>query len=76
MRARLGRQLDTFVNRADERWPDAFLAPDQATEEALQRVASGARATQVVSGHPVVDPIEWEDALASAIPRSHDPVDT
>jgi hypothetical protein len=67
LKTRLERQLDTFGDRVNERWPDAFLAPNQAIEEALQSVAGGGRAALIVSGNPVADPIGWDDILASAI---------
>jgi hypothetical protein len=65
--ARLERQLDTFGDRVNERWPDAFLAPSEAIEEALQSVAAGGRASLIMSGQPIADPIGWEDALGAAI---------
>ena len=67
LKTRLERQLDTFGDRVSGRWPDAFLAPNQAIEEALQSVTAGGRATLIMSGHPIADPIGWEDALTSAI---------
>lgn len=66
-KTRLERQLRTFGDRINERWPDAFLAPGQTIEEALQSAAAGGRAALIMSGQPIADPIGWEDALASAI---------
>jgi len=67
LKRRLERQLDAFSDRMNQRWPDAFLAPNEAIEEALQSVAGAGRATLLVSGYPVADPMNWEDVLTSAI---------
>lgn len=67
LKTRLNQQLDTFGDRTNQRWPDAFLAPNQAIEGALQSVAAGSRAALVMSGEPIADPAEWEEALALAI---------
>jgi hypothetical protein len=60
LKTKLDRQLDTFGDRVNRRWPDAFLASNQAIEEALQSVAAGGRAALIVSGNPVTDPIGWD----------------
>ncbi len=65
--SRLNNQLDVFSNRANPRWPDAFLAPYEELERVLQSVAAGARAALMLQGDPVTDPIGWEAALADAI---------
>lgn len=67
LKRRLDRQLDTFGDRVNKRWPDAFLAPEQTIEEILQSVAAGGRAALLMAGEPIADPIRWEDDLASAI---------
>lgn len=67
LKTRLDRQLETFGDRTNQRWPDAFLAPNQAIEGTLQSVAAGGRAALVMSGKPIADPAEWEETLALAI---------
>jgi hypothetical protein len=67
VKKRLNRQLETLASRVNKRWPDAFLAPEQAIEEILQSVAAGGRAAKLMAGEPVRDPIQWEDDLASAL---------
>jgi hypothetical protein len=67
VRERTHRQLDMFADRLNKRWPDAFLAHEQAIEDILQSVASGGRAALLMSGEPVADPIQWEDDFASAL---------
>jgi hypothetical protein len=67
LKARLDQQLDTFGDRMNQRWPDAFLAPNQAIEEALQSAAAGGRAALLISGEPITNPIQWENALATGI---------
>jgi hypothetical protein len=67
LKKRLNRQLDEFGDRVNKRWPNAFLAHEQAIEEVLQAVAGGGRAALLMAGEPVVDPVQWEDDLASAL---------
>jgi hypothetical protein len=67
LNSRLNNQLDVLSNRANPRWPDAFLTPYEELERVLQSVAAGARAALILQGDPVTDPICWEDALAAAI---------
>lgn len=67
LQERLRRQLDAFGDRVNERWPDAFLAHQQAIEDTLQSVASGGRAARLMAGQLVADPAGWEDDLASAL---------
>lgn len=67
LQQRLRRQLDAFGDRLNKRWPDAFLAHQEAIEDILQSVAAGGRAVQATSGRLVADPEVWEDDLASAL---------
>lgn len=67
LKKRLDRQLDRFGDRNNKRWPDAFLAHEQAIEEILQSISSGGRAALLMTGQLVADPIRWEDELASAL---------
>lgn len=64
---RCKKQLDAYGNRNQQHWPDAYLAPYQAVEEALQRVATGGRAARTAAGINTSDPIVWEDRLAEAL---------
>lgn len=67
LKKRLDRQLESFGDRIKKRWPDAFLASEQAIEEILQSMASGGRAALLMRGQLVADPIRWEDGLAFAL---------
>jgi hypothetical protein len=64
---RLRRQLRSFALGQRSRPPDAFLAYEQGVEECLQLAAAGGREARLIAGEPIVDPIDWEDGLASAI---------
>ncbi len=64
---RLKRQLDAYASRSEKRWPDAYLAPEEAVEDALQRAAAGGRAARLAQGLPLSDPVKWEDQLATAL---------
>jgi hypothetical protein len=65
--ARLKAQLDAYADRVEKRWPDAYLASEEVIEDAIQLVASGGRGALLASGNPVVDPVVWEEDLASAV---------
>lgn len=67
LKERLDRQLEKLSDRTTKRWPDAFLAHEQAIEEILQSVAAGGRAASWMVGEPATDPVRWEDELASAL---------
>lgn len=64
---RMKRQLDAYADRIEKRWPDAYLAPEEAVEDALQRAAAGGRAARLANGLPVSAPVAWEDELATAL---------
>ncbi|MGH9821633.1 MAG: AAA family ATPase [Blastocatellia bacterium] len=64
---RLQRQLDAYGDRSEKRWPDAYLAQEEAVEDALQRAAAGGRAARLAHGLLVSDPVKWEDQLATAL---------
>ena len=61
---RLRAQLRAYEDNLHKRWPDAFLANEEALEDAIQRAAAGARGARLMSGAPVVDPVELENSLA------------
>jgi hypothetical protein len=65
--ARLDAQRRAYFDRVDREYPDAYLAPEQTTEEALQRTAAGGRAARLAAAMPIGDPASWEDRLADAI---------
>jgi len=64
---RLNDQLESLTSRSDFRWPDAFIAPLEAAEEILQRVASGGRVARARAGHIISNPVEWETQLARVL---------
>ena len=64
---RLRAQLRAYEDSLHERWPDAFLVNEEALEDAIQRAAAGARGARLMSGAPVVDPVELENSLAKAL---------
>ena len=55
---RLKAQLRAYGNAAEERWPDAFLANEEALEDAIQRAAAGARGARLARGEPLGDPVD------------------
>jgi hypothetical protein len=67
VKSRLDRQLDKFGDRVEKKWPDAFLAHEEAIEATLQAVGAQGRAALLVTGEQIGDPIEWEDLLASSL---------
>jgi hypothetical protein len=64
---RLRHQIDKLSDSIEKRWPDAFLVPEEAIEDALQRVAAGARAALLATGQAVADPAAWERDLAGLL---------
>ena len=64
---RLEAQLRAFADRLRKRWPDAFLVQGEKIEEALQTIAAGGRAARFTVGELVINPVEWEDKLASTL---------
>lgn len=64
---RLNSQLDSLASRVRKRWPDAFLAHEQTIEETLQSIATGGRTARLIAGVPILNPIAWEDELASVL---------
>lgn len=64
---RLRRQFEAYSSRVERRMPDAYLASEEAVESALQLVAAGGRAASLMRGLPVLDPVGWEDDLATAL---------
>lgn len=64
---RMKSQLDAYADRIEKRWPDAYLAPEEAVEDALQRAAAGGRAARLADGRLIANPIGWEDDLAIAL---------
>ena len=64
---RMQAQFRAYGDKTKERWPDAFLAVNEAVEDALQRTAAGVRSARLASGRPVRDPLSFEDRLATAL---------
>jgi hypothetical protein len=67
MKDQLRAYRDTSVR---DHWPDAYLAIEQAVENALQRTAAGARAARLAAGLPSGDPAAREDELATVLTDS------
>ena len=53
MKDQLRAYRDTSMH---DYWPDAYLAIEQAVEEALQQTAAGARAARIAAGLPIRGP--------------------
>ena len=66
-RRRMQAQYRAYADVGKERWPDAFMASDEAVEDAIQRAAAGARMARLMNGEPVADPVELEELLARAL---------
>ncbi len=64
---RMESQLDSLMSRVNRRWPDAVLVGEEVVEATLQSVAASGRADMFAMGQLVIDPIQWEDDLASAL---------
>lgn len=64
---RMKAQLNELMDSLERKWPDAYLAGEEAVEEALQRAAAGGRAARITQGLPLTDPEGWEDELATAL---------
>ncbi|WP_129773469.1 ATP-binding protein [Streptomyces sp. L-9-10] len=63
-------QLRAYRSADDQLSPDAYLATEEAVEEAVQRTAAGSRAHRLTTGQGVSDPHAWEDQLATALADS------
>ena len=64
---RMQTQFRAYGDQIKERWPDAFLAVNEAVEDALQRTAAGVRSARLASGRAPEDPLAFEDRLAGAL---------
>ena len=64
---RMQIQVRALRSMSEKHWPDAFLAWNEAIEDAIQRVSAGARAVRLMRGEPFVDPFELEQSLAKAL---------
>ena len=64
---RMQAQIRAYADSLEKRRPDAFLASDEAVEDAIQRASAGARAARLMNGEPVGDPVELEESLARAL---------
>lgn len=64
---RIRAQIDALGDKLRERMPDAYLAIEEAIEDALQRTAAGGRAARLIAGYPIGDPALWEDRLAEVL---------
>lgn len=60
-------QIRAYKDNGNDRWPDAFLALDEAVEDNMQRAAAGARAALLMNHGPVEDSVELEETLAQAL---------
>ncbi|MEU6934781.1 hypothetical protein AB0A05_37415 [Streptomyces sp. NPDC046374] len=47
----MGQQLDALTNPSRTQWPDAYLADESITEDALQQAAAGLRTALAGAGH-------------------------
>ena len=65
--ARMETQLRVLRSLSEKRWPDAFLAENEAIEDAMQRASAGVRAIRLMKGEPFVDPFKLEQDLAEAV---------
>ncbi|MFJ1671622.1 AAA family ATPase [Streptomyces bottropensis] len=63
-------QLRAYRSADEQLPPDAYLATEEAVEEAVQRTAAGSRAHRLSNGLGVSDPRTWEDQLATALADS------
>ena len=66
-RTRMQAQLRALMSPSNRRMPDAYLAWNEAIEDALQRASTGARAARMMTGEPYVDPFELEQRLSDAL---------
>ena len=64
---RMHTQLRVLRRTSGDRWPDAFLAWDEAVEDAMQRASAGVRAVRVMKGEPYEDPFELEQRMGTAL---------
>lgn len=69
-KGRTRTQLRAYRSVDEQRPPDAYIATEEAVEEAIQRTAAGSRAHRLSAGLGVVDPRAWEDRLATALTDS------
>ena len=60
-------QLRVLRTTSGDRWPDAFLAWNEAVEDAMQRAAAGVRAVRMMKGEPYKDPFEFEQRIGAAL---------
>ena len=67
LRERLRTQLRALETRPEHHWPDAFVVWSESIEDAIQRVASGARMARLMSGDLATDPHDLEGQLAEAL---------
>ncbi|MEV5885364.1 ATP-binding protein [Streptomyces sp. NPDC052020] len=63
-------QLRAYRSADKQLPPDAYLATEEAVEEAVQRTAAGSRAHRLSNGPGVSDPRAWEDRLATTLTDS------
>ncbi|MFJ2824687.1 AAA family ATPase [Streptomyces toxytricini] len=69
-KVRYRTQLRAYRSVDEQLPPDAYLATEEAIEEAVQRTAAGSRAYRLSNGLGVFDPRAWEDQLATALTDS------
>lgn len=66
-KGRCTAQLRAYRGADEQLLPDAYLATEEAVEEAVQRTAAGSRAHRLSAGLGVSNPRAWEDRLATAL---------
>ena len=66
-KSRIRAQADAYADQVRRRWPDAFLASEEAVEDVLQRIAAGVRGAMIMNYGTVSDPARLEERLAIAL---------
>ncbi|MGW4162231.1 hypothetical protein [Streptomyces sp. NPDC004788] len=61
------QQLDSLTHPSRTQWPDAYLADESATEDALQQAAAGLRAALAGAGHMIGNAQTFERNAAARL---------
>ena len=64
---RMQAQVRVYADQLTKRFPDLFMVSNEAVEDAIQRVAAGARAARLMNHEPIADPAELEEQLAQIL---------
>ena len=59
-------QFRAYGDSVKERWPNAYLASEEAVEDAIQRAGSRGPCSSVNKRRTGRDPVELEESLAQA----------